>query len=61
MIKGNKEKREGFAKACDTLAVSSNIGAVVGITGHSQLQVLEIWCLIAAAMALFRAAFLVRR
>jgi hypothetical protein len=53
MIKFNKEQREGFARACDTVAVTSVVGAAVAITGHSQLQIVEICGLIAITPMLF--------
>jgi len=53
MIKFNKEQREGFARACDTLAVTSIVGAAVAITGHSQLQIIEICGLIIVTPVLF--------
>lgn len=60
-MKFNKEQREGFARACDTLAVTSIVGAVVGITGHSPLQTVEVWGLIAVAPALFAIGFFFRK
>ena len=60
MITFNKEQREGFAKVFDNLAVTSFVGAIVGITGHSHLQTLEIWCLITAMSALLLVAYFLR-
>jgi hypothetical protein len=60
-MKFNKEQREGFARACDTMAVTAIVGAVVGATGHSPLQPLEIWCLIVVAPLLFAVGYVFRR
>jgi hypothetical protein len=60
-MKFNKEQREGFARACDTLAVTAIVGAVVGATGHSPLQVLEIWGLIIVSPLLFAVGYVFRR
>lgn len=60
-MKFNKEQREGFARACDTLAVTAIVGAVVGATGHSPLQTLEIWALIVVAPLLFAVGYVFRK
>jgi hypothetical protein len=60
-MKFNKEQREGFARACDTLAVTAIVGAVVGATGHSPLQTLEIWGLIIVSPLLFAVGYAFRR
>jgi hypothetical protein len=57
----NKEQREGFARVCDTLAITSIIGAVVGATGHSPLQSIEIGVLIVISPALLFIGYLFRR
>jgi hypothetical protein len=60
-MKFNKEQREGFARVCDTLAVSSIVGVVVGATGHSPLLPIEIAVLIAVTPALLLTGYLFRR
>lgn len=60
-VKFNKEQREGFARACDTLAVTAVVGAIVGATGHSPLQTIEILGLIVASLLLFLIGFFFRR
>jgi len=60
MITFNKEQREGLAKVSYNLAVTSFVGAIVGITGHSQMQTVEIWCLVAAAGVLISASYFLR-
>ena len=60
MIKFNKEQCEGFAKAFDTLAVTSIVGAVVAITGHSRLQAIEICGLIVITPVLFAVGYIFR-
>jgi len=41
----NKEQREGLARLFDTLTASAVIGLVVGLSGHTDLTLLEIMCL----------------
>jgi uncharacterized membrane protein len=57
----NKAQNEGFARACDTLAVSAIIGAIVGITGHSFLLMIEIFGLMIASWLLLTAGYFFRR
>jgi hypothetical protein len=57
----NKEQREGLARVCDTLAVTAIIGAVVGATGHSPLQAVEIGVLIAISPVLLAVGYFFRR
>ena len=61
MINFNKEQREGFAKACDTLAVTSIVGATVAITGHSNLLAVEIYGLITMVPVFFAVGYFFRR
>lgn len=57
----NKEQREGLARICDTLAVTAIVGAIVGATGHSPLQALEIGVLIVISPVLIVVGYLFRR
>jgi ABC-type uncharacterized transport system ATPase subunit len=57
----NKEQREGLARICDTLAVTAIVGAVVGATGHSPLQTIEIGVLIVISPVLIIVGYLFRR
>lgn len=57
----NKEQREGLARICDTLAVTAIVGAIVGATGHSPLQSIEIGVLIAISPVLIFVGYLFRK
>lgn len=59
-MKFNKEQREGLARVCDTLAVTSIVGAVVGATGHSPLLTMEVVVLIAISPVLLVIGYLFR-
>jgi hypothetical protein len=60
-MKFTKEQAEGFARVTDGLAIASIIGAVVGITGHSPLQPIEIGALIAVTPLLLWFGYSLRK
>lgn len=60
MLKFNKEQKEGVARFIDTLAASAVIGAVVGITGHSQINPWEIGALFTACSILLSFSYFLR-
>jgi hypothetical protein len=60
-MKFNKEQREGLARFCDTLAASATVGSIVGATGHSALQNIEICGLIIVTPLLLAIGYKIRR
>jgi hypothetical protein len=57
----NKEQKEGLARFCDTLSVSSTIGWIVAISGYNKLTLLEVCILAFATPSLLFAGYLFRR
>jgi hypothetical protein len=60
VLRFNKEQKEGVARFSDTLAASAVIGAVVGITGHSQISRWEIGVLFTACSILLTFSYFLR-
>lgn len=59
-MKFNKDQKEGFCRVMDALAVAGIIGGVVGVTGHSPLNTLEILGLFLLSAILISTANYVR-
>jgi len=59
-VKASKEQKEGVARVFDTLAASSVIGAVLGITGHGVMSLLEIGCLLMLTPILLTSGWFLR-
>jgi len=57
----SKEQKEGVARIFDTLAASTIIGAIVGLSGHSVMSLLEVSLLCALCPALVSCGWLLRR
>ena len=61
-MKFNDKQAEGLARVLDNLATACIIGAVVAITGHSDLTNIEVGLLLTAALnSEFVALFLRRK
>jgi len=57
----NKEQREGVARLFDTLTASALIALVVGLSGHTDLTVLETIALCAIFPLLIGLSLILRR
>ncbi len=56
-----KEQKEGLARFIDTIAASSFIGGVVGLTGHSPLTSWEVITLFATCPILLVLSWILRK
>ncbi len=56
-----KEQKEGLARFIDTIAASSFIGGVVGLTGHSPLTPWEVIALFATCPILLVLSWILRK
>jgi len=59
--KYTKEQKEGLARFIDTIAASSFIGGVVGLTGHSPLSIWEVMTLFATCPILLLLSWRLRK
>lgn len=60
-MKFSKEQSEGLARFIDTIAASAFIGAIVGASGHSAIERLEVFELLVICPILLLASFFLRR
>ena len=60
-MKFNDKQAEGLARFMDTVAASAFIGFVIGATGHSLINIVEIGLLLLACLMLLGIGAFLRR